>query len=89
MKLIKFLALVIVGLVITNVTLTNRSVDESILVADLSSEISELQNQNRILESQVAEAGSLDAVRQKLAEIGFVETPAIVSITVPGSVASR
>lgn len=89
MKLIKILFIVIIGLVITNVTLTNRTVDEGVVVSNLTKEISSLRDQNTILASQVAELGSLSAVSAKLEAAGYVETPKIVSLTNSSSVASR
>ena len=89
MKLIKFLFAVIVALVIANVTLTNRSVDESVVVAGLTRDIAKLQNDNTILKSQVASAGSLSKISDKIAQAGFVESPKVVTIGVPSSVASR
>lgn len=89
MKLIKILFIVIIGLVITNVTLTNRTVDEGVVVSNLTKEISSLRDQNTILASQVAELGSLSSVSAKLEASGYVETPKIVSLTGSTSVASR
>ncbi len=89
MKLIKFLFVIIVGLVIGNVTLTNRTVDESIVVAGLTADIAELQNQNIILRAQVASAGSLGSLTAKIEEAGFVSSPTIVSVQNPSSVALR
>ena len=89
MKLIKFLFAVIVALVIANVTLTNRSVDESVVVAGLTRDIAKLQNDNTILKSQVASAGSLSEISDEIAQAGFVESPKVVTIGVPSSVASR
>lgn len=89
MKLIKALSAVIVLLVIANVTLTNRSVDEGVVVANLTKDIAELQNQNTILRATVAEAGSLDALSERIAEAGFVDSPKVVSLSTPTSVASR
>ena len=89
MKLIKILFIVIIGLVITNVTLTNRTVDEGVVVSNLSKEISSLRDQNTILASQVAELGSLSAISTKLESAGYVETPKVVSLTGSSSVASR
>jgi len=89
MKLIKLLFIIITGLVITNVTLTNRTVDESVVVSKLNQDIATLQNENTILKAQVAEAGSLDKLTLKLAEAGFVETTQIVSVNTTSSVASR
>ncbi len=89
MKLIKLLFGVIVVLVIANVTLTNRSVDEGIVVSNLSKEIAALQNQNTILRGQVAALGSIGNLTAKLEEAGFVETPKVVSLPTTSSVASR
>ena len=89
MKMIKALFAVIVVLVITNVTLANRSVDESIVVSDLSAEISALQNENTILKSVVASAGSLGSLSQRIDEAGFVSSPNIAAIETTSSVASR
>jgi len=90
MKLIKFLFAIIVILVIANVTLTNRSVDEGVVVADLTRDIATLQNDNTILKSQVAAAGSIGSLTAKLAEAGFTESSAkIASLSTVSSVASR
>jgi len=89
MKLIKALFILIIALVITNVTLTNRSVDESIVVANLSQEIATLQNQNTILRAQVALDGSLGTLSTKIADAGFVETPSVVALKTSSPVASR
>lgn len=89
MKLIKLLFGVIVILVIANVTLTNRSVDEGIVLANLSKEITALQNENTILKGQVASLGSISNLTAKLEEAGFIETPKVVSLPTTSSVASR
>lgn len=89
MKLIKILFIVITVLVIGNVTIANRSVDESIVVADLSAEISSLQNENTILKSVVASAGSLGSLSQKIEEAGFVSNPKVAALDTSSSIASR
>lgn len=89
MKLIKALFAVIVMLVIGNVTLANRSVDESLVVSDLSSEIAALQNENTILKSVVASAGSIGSLSTKIEEAGFVATPKIAAVQGTLQVASR
>jgi hypothetical protein len=89
MKIIKLLFAIIVLLVIGSVTLTNRSVDEGVIVADLTREISNLQNENTILKAQVAAAGSIGNLTTKLAEAGFTESPKVFSLAVVSSVASR
>lgn len=89
MKLIKVLFAIIVALVIGNVTLTNRTVDEGVVVARLTSEIAQIQNDNTILRATVAASGSIGNLSAKLAEAGFVETPKVVAVPTPASVASR
>jgi hypothetical protein len=89
MKLIKALSALIVVLMIASVTLTNRNVDESLVVSDLTDSITSLQNQNTILRAQVATAGSLSTLSTKIAEAGFVESPKVVALPTPASVASR
>lgn len=89
MKLIKLLFAIIVALVITNVTLTNRGVDEGVVVSGLAREIETLQNENTILKAQVAEDGAIGNLTVKLAEAGFVETPRVASLSTVSSVASR
>lgn len=89
MKLIRLLFVVIVGLVLTNITITNRGVDEGVVVTDLNKEIIALQNQNTILKAQVASDGSLGNISSKLTEAGFTETPKIISLQTAASVASR
>lgn len=89
MKLIKLLALIIVLLVITNVTLTNRSLDDGLTLSNLSKEIAELQNQNIILRARIASAGSLTGVKEKLLSAGYTESPRIVAVPENSSVASR
>ena len=89
MKLIKCLFVVIIVLVIANVTLTNRSVDEGVVVSGLSRDIATLQNQNTILKAQVAESGAIGNLTTKLAEAGFTESPKIASLKTASSVALR
>lgn len=89
MKLIKALFGLIVVLVIASVTLTNRTLDESLVVANLDKEISALQNQNTILRAQVAAAGSLTVLSPKIVEAGFVESSNTLSLSSVSSVALR
>jgi hypothetical protein len=89
MKLIKLLFAVIVVLVLGNVTLANRSVDESIVVSDLSAEIAALQNENTILKSEVAQSGSLGNLSLRIEEAGFVSSPKIAAVETSSAVASR
>lgn len=89
MKLIKILFALIIALVIVNVTLTNRTVEDGVTLSNLEKEITELQNQNTIMKATVAASGSLGNLTQKLVGAGFVESTKIVSVQTTSSVASR
>jgi hypothetical protein len=89
MKIIKLLSFVIVALVIANVTLTNRSVDESLVVSTLSSDIASLQNENTILKAEVASSGSIKELSPRIEAAGFVSTSSIASLPSVSNVASR
>lgn len=89
MKLIKILFALILALVIANVTLTNRSVDEGIVLSGLAREISSLQDQNTIMRAQIALDGSLGSLNTKLIEANFVSSPTIVALSDNHAVASR
>ena len=89
MKLIKALSLIIVILVISSVTLTNRSVDESLVVGELNREIASLENQNTILKAEVSAIGSLGNLSVLIEEAGFSASPTLVTLPGTTSVASR
>lgn len=88
MKMIKLLCIVIAALVVTSVTFSNHSLDDSQRVSDLSNEILELEKNNTVLRSQIADAGSLTKMNERVMAMGFVTTPQIVSLPA-GSIASR
>ncbi len=89
MKLIKVLSLLIIILVITNVTLTNRTLDEGVVISNLTNDLTSLQNQNTIMRSQVALAGSIGGLTTKLSESGFVASPDIIPLPTAPSLATR
>ena len=89
MKIIKLLSFIIVALVIGNVTLTNRSVDESLIVSSLSRDIATLQNENTILKAEVASSGSIKELSSRIEAAGFVSTANIASLPSVSNVASR
>lgn len=89
MKLIKLLTFCLAALVVTSVTYSNHSLDDSQKVADLSREISELEKSNVILRAKVAKQGSLTTIASKIEELGFISAKEIASLNVPGMVASR
>lgn len=89
MKIIKLLSFVIVALVIGNVTLTNKSVDESLVVSNLSRDIAALENENTILKAEVASSGSIKELSARIEAAGFVSTANIASLPSVSNVASR
>jgi hypothetical protein len=89
MKLVKLLSLVIVGLVLTNVTLTNHAVDQSVTVSGLNNQIAELEHDNTLLSVKISESGSLTKLRAQIEEAGFTTSPSVVSLPGSTSVASR
>lgn len=89
MKLIKLLFVVIALLLVGNVVVANQAVDESVTVKAISADISALTAQNQSLRSQVAAAGSLSHIAERVTELGFVETPQIVSLVPTSTVALR
>lgn len=89
MKLIKFLSFIIVTLVVANVTLTNRSVDDRLVVSSLAEEISALENEITILRAQVADLGSIKNLTPRLEAMGYTDTPKVASLPSVSAVASR
>jgi hypothetical protein len=80
---------IIAGLVVTSVTLSNHSLDDSQRVSDLSVEIIELEKSNTIIRASIADAGSLTKLSNRVEELGFVEVPKVVSLGAVGPVALR
>lgn len=89
MKIIKILFILIIALVLGNVTLTNRSVDESLIVSQLNKEIKSLEDQNILTQARIAESGSLTLLSAKIAQAGYVDNAAVVALPTPASVALR
>lgn len=88
MKLIKLLSAIIVLLIVTNVTLTNHAVDQATVVSRLSADISALGKANTLLRASLADLGSLTRLTGDIAAAGFVESPQVVTLPTPASVAS-
>lgn len=89
MKLIKLLGVVIALLVVTSVTVSNHSLDDSQRVADLSAEISAIEKQNTLTAAKIAEAGSLTQIALRVEALGFVAPNKVATLSLPGTVASR
>lgn len=88
MKLFKLLACFIVILIVSSITLSNHSLDDSQHVRELSLDIASLQHDNTLLKDEIAQAGSLTKIAAVATEKGFVESPKIVTLSVPSHVAS-
>lgn len=88
MKLFKLFTILIVTLIITSITLSNRSLDDSERVRELTLNISVLEHDNTLLKDEIAEAGSLTKIAQVAGDHGFVESPKIVTLSAPSRVAS-
>jgi hypothetical protein len=86
MKLVKLLCLVILTLVIGNVTVSNKSLDQSLTMTALAKEITTLEKEAGILEAEIAMSASLPALEQRIAEAGFVPADKILAIGVSASV---
>lgn len=89
MKLAKLMWVAIVFLVVTNVVLSNRSVD---LVHDLQETerlITVLEKEVAVIKFQVSQAGSLTKIAQSAREQGYIDTTHVAAITLPGLTASR
>ena len=89
MKLIKLLSLVIAGLVLVNVTIANRAVDQSETVASLTRDIATLEHETVVLQSAVAEVGALTGMSDRVAALGFTETAQVATLGSSSSVALR
>ena len=89
MKLVKLFFVVIAGLVLTSVTLSNHSLDDSEKVSALSQEVIQLEKDNTVLRAEIAEAGSLTKLSGRVEELGFVGSPQVVTLTRTGAVALR
>lgn len=89
MKIVKFFFVVIAILLVVNVVITNNAVDESLVVTKLSHDITILSEENMQLRQEVAHAGSLINLQEKILALGFVDNPKIVSLSTTTSLALR
>lgn len=80
MKLVKLLCVAILGLVIANVTVSNKSLDQSLTMTVLAKEITTLEKETSILEAEIAMSASLPALEIRIAEAGFVPADKIMAI---------
>ncbi|KKU88474.1 MAG: hypothetical protein UY18_C0013G0019 [Microgenomates group bacterium GW2011_GWF2_47_9] len=88
MKLIKVFALSIVLLMVLSVTLSNRSLDDSQEVREITETIASLEHDNTLLRAEIASVGSLTAVAEKASSLGWSTSPKIVTLSLSGRVAS-
>lgn len=89
MKLVKLLFIVIAALLIGNVIVANSAVDESVSVKTISAEIENLTQQNIVLKQDIAQAGSLTKIASRVEELGFVDTPKVMTVNNTSNVALR
>jgi len=89
MKIVKLLFAVIAILLVANVVIANNAVDESLVVTKVSQEIATLSEENMQLRQEVARAGSLSQLQEKILALGFVENPKVVSLSTTSSLALR
>ncbi len=89
MKTIKLLALAIFLLVLTNITMANYSLDDSVVVSDLDSQITSLKHANIILRSEVASRGSLTQAVETIMAEGYTTPSTIATLAQPGALALR
>lgn len=89
MRLVKLLGLAIVLLGLYSVTLSNHSLDDSVVVADLNHEISSLAHANDVLRAKIASRGSLTAAAEEIEAKGYTSPDAIATLSAPSEVASR
>lgn len=89
MKLIYLLSFIIFALVVTSVTYSNHSLDDSARVQALTAEIDSLKKENTILAAEIAESGSLTVLADNIQAAGFVPASKIISVSLPSNVASR
>lgn len=88
MKIVKILSVVIFMLLALNIYVANHAVDESIVVADLTTEIQELTKENLLLRQNVAKASSLTLLESKIRESGFIDAKNVAYIST-SNIASR
>lgn len=69
--------------------MTNRSVDESLVVSQLTKEIKSLEDQNILTQARIAESGSLTLLSEKIAQEGYVDNSHVVALPTSSSVALR
>ena len=89
MKTIKLLALAIFLLVLANITMANYSLDDSVIVADLDSQITSLKHANIILRSEVASRGSLTQAIETIVAEGYTTPSTIATLAQPDNLALR
>ncbi len=89
-KLSKLLLLLIFGLAITNLIITNAFTGHGRLVSDLEQDIISLKHENLRLELQLAQATSLTNLTPRLKAAGFQTPKTVAGLNqAPTSVAMR
>lgn len=89
MKIKKILSFIIVLLAIFNIVYANNMVDQGREIIILTKKIDQIEHVNKKFQLRVAERGSFTKIQQMIAEAGFEEATAIVSIQEPSNVALK
>ena len=89
MKLVTLLGIIIAVLVVTSVTLSNRTVDTSYSLREVEASVTQLSKEVAVLRDQVAETGSLTRIAQRAREAGYIEAGKIAVVELPALTASR
>lgn len=89
MKLVKILGVLITLLVITNVVLSNRSVDLVQSLQETESTVATLEKDVTVIKYQVTQVGSLTKIAESARAQGYIDSTHVAAVTLPGLTASR
>lgn len=80
-----FLGIIVLGLLVAQVIVSNRLATSGLKITDLENEISDLNQANSLYTEKIASASALTTLRSKAKELGFVKniSPVYFSRDVP------
>ena len=81
--IITFLTVVIIGLSIVQISLSNRIATDGSQLAQLDQQINVYKRQNILIQEQVLQASSLTNIEQKAEKLGFVEANSAIYLSTP------
>jgi len=79
------MAFVVIGFGIFFVVQTNTVSTKGFEISDLEKQIQTLKQENRTLEFQIAESGSMDSIQARVAELHMIPVDQIVYVTPVGT----